>query len=124
MSDLQVPPSVNTATVGQSSFLSEVGHAIGLIFYTNVNFYKVATIQDDIKQYNENINRISVLRARSLNAIDEGLGAETTQLDALSIKMREMSQDLKERIQRLENSPAQQDTEMRKNRVDIHIPHQ
>jgi len=100
MSDLQVPPSVITAPVGQSSFLSEV-----------------ASIQDDIKEYNENINRISVLRARSLNAIDQGAEEETTQLDALSMRMREMSQNLKQRIQRLENSPGQQDAEMRKNRI-------
>lgn len=77
---------------------------------------EVADIQDGIRHYNENVSRISTLRSQLLN---EPNAEESEQLDSLAEENRNLSQDLKERIQRLVQEPQGQDAELRRNRIAL-----
>jgi len=77
---------------------------------------EVANIQDGIRHYNENVSRISVLRSQLLN---EPNAEGSEQLDSLAEENRNLSQDLKGRIQRLAQQPQGQDAELRRNQIAL-----
>ncbi len=64
------------------------------------NFTQVSSIQDALKQYNDNVTQISNLHARSLNNIDDQ--AAPQQLKQIIGVDRKLSNDLKRRIKALQ----------------------
>ncbi|KAG9016309.1 Plasma membrane t-SNARE, secretory vesicle fusion [Tulasnella sp. 427] len=80
-------------------------------------FYsEISAIQDQIRVFNDNVNRISELHSRSLNNMDEVAMQRTeAQLDALVEDTRTLSGNLKRRIQDLERrGGAGRDGQIRK----------
>jgi t-SNARE complex subunit (syntaxin) len=79
---------------------------------------KITAIQDGIAQFKGNVARISDLRSRSLDAMQDFASEEATQLETLVAKTRALSDSLKQQIAAL-NTPAtsQQDAQIRRNQV-------
>ncbi|EDR14260.1 syntaxin-like protein [Laccaria bicolor S238N-H82] len=77
---------------------------------------EATNIQEGIRHYNENVSRISILRSQMLN---EPNAEESEQLDSLAEENRTLSQDLRERIQRLAQQPQEQDAELRRTRIAL-----
>ncbi|KAI6162464.1 t-SNARE [Pisolithus thermaeus] len=91
---------------------------------TMSGFYaEVASIQDSISQFNANINTISDLHARSLNALSEQeTAANTSQLSELTDSTRALSNELSTRIKALQTPVRglnRNDAEIRKNRITL-----
>jgi len=80
---------------------------------------EVTSVEDGIRRLNENVARISTLRAHSLNAIDDSVHEDNQQLDSLTDETRQLSEELKERIHKLLDSSGKQDAQMRRNRVAV-----
>jgi len=77
-------------------------------------FYKeISSLQDAIAQFNKNVNQISDLHTRSLNAIDGSSGSadDAQRLDALSTETRQLSNGIKQRISALKSVPAANEKE-------------
>jgi len=103
MTDMSQPrPSNGHAAGGESSFLSEV-----------------VSIQEGIDQFNANIQQISTLRLHSLNALGGEAENDMARLEQLTNETRTLSQQLKDRIQKLESSPLQGDAQLRRNRIGL-----
>ncbi|KAI8998518.1 t-SNARE [Trametes punicea] len=87
------------------------------------NFYnEVTSIQDGIAQFSSNVSRIADLHSRTLNSTDEGSSRQNEALlDDLVGQTRQLSNDLKERIQALASYPATraQDQAIRKNQTGL-----
>ncbi|CAG8566349.1 10819_t:CDS:2 [Diversispora eburnea] len=71
---------------------------------TNVNvfFDEISTIQEMIKQAQENINRINELHSRSLGTISEDESSKQ-QLEALTSNTRKILTEIKDKIRKLES---------------------
>ncbi|KAH7108486.1 t-SNARE [Auriculariales sp. MPI-PUGE-AT-0066] len=69
-------------------------------------FYsEIASIQDDIRRYKDNVSQISDLQQRSLNNIDDAQAQNIqSQLEGLSGQQSQLSGQLKRRIKDLERS--------------------
>ena len=76
-----------------------------------------ASIQQGIQQLRNNVAQIAALRIQSLNSIDDGGHEQLERIDSLTTETRGLSQELKERIKRMEGAPMQQDAQLRRNRV-------
>lgn len=76
-----------------------------------------ASIQQGIQQLRNNVAQIAALRIQSLNSIDDGGLEQLERIDSLTTETRGLSQELKERIKRMEGAPMQQDAQLRRNRV-------
>ncbi|OSC99023.1 t-SNARE [Trametes coccinea BRFM310] len=87
------------------------------------NFYnQVTSIQDGIGQFSSNVSRIADLHARTLSSTDEGSGRHNEELlDDLVGQTRQLSNELKERIQALAAYPVTraQDQVIRKNQTAL-----
>ncbi|KAJ7478670.1 syntaxin [Mycena galericulata] len=98
----------NGGSIGQSlenSFLAEA-----------------ASVQDSIGVFSANVTRISALHSRSLDALAEDAAAIKQQLDALIAETMALSNELKDRLKRLQaavlpGARRRQEKEMRQNRV-------
>ncbi|KAF9246216.1 t-SNARE [Melanogaster broomeanus] len=87
-------------------------------------FYdEVTSIQEEIAQFDANVNAIADLHARSLNALSEQDSAtNTSQLVELTESTRALSNGLSKRIKALQVSApgsSRQDAEIRKNRITL-----
>ena len=80
---------------------------------------QVTAIQHAIKQYDENVSRISDLQIRSLRAWDETTSLQNqAQIDDLTAETRTLGNSLRVRIQNLAIWPAKgRDVVIRKNQV-------
>ncbi|KAI0780797.1 t-SNARE [Trametes elegans] len=87
------------------------------------NFYnEVTSVQDSIAQFNSNVSRISDLHSRTLNSTDEGASRQNEALlDELVGQTRQLSNELKGRIQALASFPVTraQDQAIRKNQTAL-----
>ncbi|CDO72843.1 hypothetical protein BN946_scf185002.g28 [Trametes cinnabarina] len=87
------------------------------------NFYnQVTSIQDGIGQFSSNVSRIADLHSRTLNSTDEGASRQSEALlDDLVGQTRQLSSELKERIQALASYPVTraQDQVIRKNQTAL-----
>jgi len=92
---------------------SNSGNGTSDDFYTEVN-----GIQALIKQFNNDIARISDLQTKSLNVVD-GAGPNLEALDQQVIKTRELGNNIKRRIEALKKQPAPRGQEARKNQVNV-----
>ena len=80
----------------------------------------MSQIQDDISQFNGNVNRIQELHGRTLNAADENTRLrDGAMLDDLVGQTRQLSNTLKEKIQALASYPVTrpQDQTVRRDQV-------
>lgn len=68
-----------------------------------------------------NVDKISALHARTLNAIDQGMEEDEAQLDKLAAETQKLNRDVKERIKSLEGTPVGHDAQIRKNRVRLRL---
>ncbi|KAI0647179.1 t-SNARE [Trametes meyenii] len=88
-----------------------------------VNFYnEVTSVQDGIAQFNSNVTRIADLHSRTLNSTDEGASRQNEAvLDDLVGQTRQLSNELKDRIQSLASYPVTraQDQSIRKNQTGL-----
>ncbi|KAI0673094.1 t-SNARE [Trametes maxima] len=88
-----------------------------------VNFYnEVTSVQDGIAQFSSNVSRIADLHSRTLNSTDEGASRQNEAvLDDLVGQTRQLSNELKERIQSLASYPVTraQDQSIRKNQTGL-----
>jgi syntaxin 1B/2/3 len=85
-------------------------------------FYsEISAIQDQIRAFNDNVNRISDLHSRSLNNMDEAAMQRTeAQLDGLVEDTRTLSGNLKKRIKDLERKGgAGRDGQIRKQQTGL-----
>lgn len=85
-------------------------------------FYsEISAIQDQIRNFNDNVNRISDLHSRSLNNMDEVAMQRTeAQLDSLVEDTRTLSGNLKRRIQDLERKGGSgRDGQIRKQQTGL-----
>lgn len=85
-------------------------------------FYsEISAIQDQIRGFNDNVNRISDLHSRSLNNMDEAAMQRTeAELDGLVEDTRALSGNLKRRIQDLERKGgAGRDGQIRKQQTGL-----
>ncbi|OCH95020.1 t-SNARE, partial [Obba rivulosa] len=83
---------------------------------------QVTYIQDGVDQFRNNVNRISELHARTLDSTDEAANRQTQALlEDLVNQTRELSNDLKRRIQSLDSIPTgrPQDARIRKNQLAL-----
>lgn len=82
---------------------------------------QITSIQDSIEQIRVNVDRISALHARTLDAIaiDQGIEQDEAQLDQLAVETQALSKDVKERIKSLEAVSVGHDAQIRKNRVRL-----
>ncbi|KAI0375029.1 t-SNARE [Pilatotrama ljubarskyi] len=87
------------------------------------NFYnEVTSIQDGITQFSNNVSRIADLHSRTLNSTDEGASRQNEALlDELVGQTRQLSNELKDRIQALSSYPVTraQDQAIRKNQTSL-----
>ncbi|EIW60013.1 t-SNARE [Trametes versicolor FP-101664 SS1] len=87
------------------------------------NFYnEVTSIQDSIAQFSGNVSRISDLHSRTLNSTDDNASRQNEAvLDDLVGQTRQLSTELKERIQTLSSYPVTraQDQAIRKNQTAL-----
>ncbi|TFY70409.1 hypothetical protein EVG20_g2603 [Dentipellis fragilis] len=86
-------------------------------FYTEIN-----GILDTIRQFEDHVSRISDLHSRTLNTMDDALSQQNhAVLDELVADTRNISNQLKTRIQDLEKQPAPpgQDARIRKNQTSL-----
>ncbi|KAI0328558.1 t-SNARE [Cubamyces sp. BRFM 1775] len=87
------------------------------------NFYsEVTSIQDGIAQFSSNVSRIADLHSRTLNSTDEGASRQNEALlDDLVGQTRQLSNELKQRIQALASYPVTraQDQTIRKNQTGL-----
>ncbi|KXN85459.1 Syntaxin-like protein psy1 [Leucoagaricus sp. SymC.cos] len=96
------PQQSNGQAGGEGTFLNEV-----------------VSIQEGIEQFNENVRRIATLRLHSLNALDGEGQNDMAQVEELTNETRTLSLQLRDRIKKLEASPAQIDTQVRRNRLGL-----
>ncbi|TFY81769.1 hypothetical protein EWM64_g2243 [Hericium alpestre] len=84
-------------------------------FYAEIN-----TIQDMIRQFESNVSRVSEMHARSLGSLEES-EQNTAILDELVSETRNLSNQIKNRIQDLEKQPVPpgQDLRIRKNQTSL-----
>ncbi|KAI0636840.1 t-SNARE [Trametes polyzona] len=86
-------------------------------------FYEeVTSVQDGIAQFSSNVSRIAELHSRTLNSTDEGASRQNEAvLDDLVGQTRQLSNQLKERIQTLSSYPVTraQDQTIRKNQTGV-----
>jgi len=83
---------------------------------------QISGIQDQLRQFDANVSRISDLHSRSLNNTDEALTQQyATALDELVGETRALSNQIKSEIQNLENEqvPQGQDPRIRKNQISL-----
>jgi len=107
MTTLQTPDRTASTTNGDGNTDPMAG------FYTEVTY-----IQDGIEQFRNNVNRISELHARTLDSTDEAANRQSQALlEDLVNQTRELSNNLKQRIQSLDAAPTSrpQDARIRKN---------
>nr|VWO98777.1 Sphingosine-1-phosphate lyase [Ganoderma boninense] len=87
------------------------------------NFYnQVTAVQGDIALFNNNVSRIATLHSRTLEITDEATSSQSSaELDELVGKTRQLSNDLKEKIQSLSSFPVTrpQDQAIRKNQTSL-----
>ena len=84
----------------------------------------MAQIQDDISQFNGNVTRIQELHGRALDAADESTRQrEGAVLDDLVAQTRQVSNQLKEKIQSLAAYPVSrpQDQSIRRDQVCVTV---
>ncbi|KZT66869.1 t-SNARE [Daedalea quercina L-15889] len=90
---------------------------------TMARFYgEVSSILDDLAEFRSNVQQIGELHSHSLNSTDENANRGTSALlDDLMARTRQLSNDLKERIQALSRWPAHrpQDTQIRNNQTGV-----
>jgi syntaxin 1B/2/3 len=77
---------------------------------------KVASIEQDIQQLNQNVASISATRTHYLTSVDGTDTEDNDKLENLTVETRQLTQRIKSRIQGLEGQP-QSDTQIRKNQV-------
>jgi len=96
--------NVNLAGDGMSSFYSEI-----------------SSIQDELRAYNDNVQRISDLHSRSLNNTDDAAAQRyTQQLEDLVADTSALSNVLKRRIKALERQPGSgRDGQIRKQQTAL-----
>jgi len=113
---------------GMTRFHNQVrsGHVIFRAYFLfSYLISKVSGIQDQLRQFDANVSRISDLHSRSLNNTDESLTQQyTTALDELIGETRALSNQIKSEIQNLENEqvPQGQDPRIRKNQASESTP--
>ncbi|KAI0831446.1 t-SNARE [Trametes gibbosa] len=87
------------------------------------NFYpQVTGVQDGIAQFESNVSRIADLHSRTLNSADDGARRQNEAvLDELVGQTRQLSNELKEKIQTLSSYPVTraQDQVVRKNQTGL-----
>ncbi|KAH9857015.1 t-SNARE [Lenzites betulinus] len=90
---------------------------------TMSNFYtQVSSVQDGIAQFSSNVSRISDLHSRTLNSADDGASRQNEALlDELVGQTRQLSNEIKEKIQTLSSYPVSraQDQVVRKNQTGL-----
>jgi syntaxin 1B/2/3 len=87
-----------------------------------VTFVKAASVQDSIGTFSANVQRISELNTRSLDALGNDGAAVKQELDALVAQTMSLSAQLKDRLKQLQDAVlpgarGRQEKEMRQNRV-------
>ncbi|KAF5358271.1 hypothetical protein D9756_001641 [Leucocoprinus leucothites] len=102
MTNLDYQQQSNGRAAGDNAFLTEV-----------------VSIQEGIDQFNENIRQIATLRLHSLNALDGEGQNDMAQVEELTNETRTLSLQLRDRIKKLEASPAQMDIQVRNNRMGL-----
>ena len=82
---------------------------------------QISSIQDGLRTFNDNVNRISDLHSRSLNNMDDGAAQRNaSQLDELVAETSALSTTLKRRIKALEKQGGSgRDGQIRKQQVRI-----
>ena len=80
---------------------------------------QISSIQDDIRTFNDNVNRISDLHSRSLNTTDDAAGQRVNQqLEDLVADTSALSDVLRRRIKALQKQGGSgRDGEIRKQQV-------
>jgi len=83
---------------------------------------QVTSVQDLLKEYNDNISHVSNLQQRSLNNIDDQQASQ--QLDQIAASNRKLSNQLKQRIKALQSQGGDsRDGQTRRQQVsDLRIP--
>ncbi|PPQ76563.1 hypothetical protein CVT26_013228 [Gymnopilus dilepis] len=76
------------------------------------------SIQEELQHVRDNISRISDLRSQALEAVGDR-SPDSAQIEALTSETRDVLQDLKNRIGRLESSRSRQDAQLRNNRIEF-----
>ncbi|RXW14719.1 hypothetical protein EST38_g11133 [Candolleomyces aberdarensis] len=79
---------------------------------------KVASIEQDIQQLNQNVASISTTRTHYLTSVDGTEAEDNDKLENLTVETRQLTQRIKSRIQELESQP-QYDTQIRKNQIAL-----
>jgi len=79
---------------------------------------EVSNVQGLIDQFNNDVNRISELQGRSLNAVD-GTSQNLEQLDGQVVQTRDLGNQIKRRIEALKKRPTPRGQEARKNQVNV-----
>jgi len=84
---------------------------------------QVVSIQEGIEQFDKNIQQIATLRLHSLNTLDSEDQNDMARVEKLTEETRTLSLQLRDRIKKLEASPAQMDIQVRSNQVsDFCVP--
>lgn len=88
---------------------------------TSAFFSEIGGIQDSLRTYNDNVNRISDLHQRSLNSTDESVASRTAQqLEGLITETSSLSNQIKQRITKLQrNVGAGQDAQIRRQQTAL-----
>ncbi|KZT67693.1 t-SNARE [Daedalea quercina L-15889] len=114
MAGLQTPTAIGPTTNGNGAVDGSDPMA---------RFYdEVSSIQDSLAEFNSNVQQIGELHSRTLNSTDESANQRTSALlDDLVTRTRQLSNNLKERIQALSKFPAPrpQDARIRNNQTGV-----
>jgi len=101
MSDMAPQPPMNGQASAQgTSFLSET-----------------VSIQEGIEQLNSKVRQIAALRLHSLGALQDEGEHDMARIEELSNETRMLSQQLRDRISKLETAPIDGDARIRNNRI-------
>lgn len=87
--------------------------------FKGTNMMQISSIQDSLRTFNDNVNRIGDLHSRSLNNMDDGAAQRNaSQLDELVADTSALSATLKRRIKALEKQGGSgRDGQIRKQQV-------
>jgi syntaxin 1B/2/3 len=104
---------------GMSAFYTEVRVCAYIIALLPNVRWQISSIQDSLRTFNDNVNRISDLHSRSLNNMDDAASQRNTaQLDELVADTSALSATLKRRIKALEKQGGSgRDGQIRKQQV-------
>ena len=87
--------------------------------FKGTNMMQISSIQDSLRTFSDNVNRIGDLHSRSLNNMDDGAAQRNaSQLDELVADTSALSATLKRRIKALEKQGGSgRDGQIRKQQV-------